>query len=113
LTSLISRRVLRISSTTLICSSETFIASAVARYCIDHGLPRSFCCSPGFLAGNARRLGDPGFFAGDARRLSGVAQPLLLLSDCLKRFAMMVPDLKGVEEGRQQEPTTFVAGIAA
>jgi hypothetical protein len=63
-------------------------------YCIDHGLPRSVCCSPGFLTGNARRLGgDPGFFAGDARRLSGVAQPLLLLSDCLKRFAMMVPDL--------------------
>ena len=30
-------------------------------YCIDHGLPRSVCCSPCFLAGNARRLGgDPG-----------------------------------------------------
>src|SRR4029453_815060 len=63
-------------------------------YGIHHDMPRSVCGNSCFLARRARRLGcDPCLLAGDARRLSGLSQPLSLLSDCFERLAMMVTDL--------------------
>ena len=63
-------------------------------YRLDDSLAGSVCGNPCLLARRARRFCcQSRLLTGDTRRLSGVAEPLSLLSDCLERLAMMVANL--------------------
>jgi hypothetical protein len=63
-------------------------------YRVDDSLARSVCGNPCLLARRARRFGcESRLLTVDTRRLSGVAEPLSFLSDCLERLAMMIANL--------------------
>jgi len=79
------------SSTTRMCSSDAFSASAVARTASTTACRAASVSTSCVLARRARRLrGHACVLAGDPRALSGLSQPISLLSSGFERLAMMI-----------------------